>query len=80
MNADDKQAIEKIMAGMKCPKDFKCVNNDFKHLCKAADIGIRDYVECLDRNPLGCWYGVTFNNSRFCKCPIRIYLFRDLGI
>ena len=40
MEQNQKQEIEKIIGGIKCPKDFKCYKSGFENLCKAKDIGI----------------------------------------
>ena len=60
-----KKEIEKIIGGMKCPRDFKCYKSGFKNLCKAKDIGVEGYVECLEDNPAACVFSVPFGHTFF---------------
>jgi len=73
------ETIEEITKHFSCPKDFKCCKSGFENLCKATDIGLRSFLECLEENPLDCPFAVSFGFSYFCQCPLRIYLKRELG-
>lgn len=46
--------VQGIMANMKCQKDFKCHASDFKDLCRAKDLGLNEYVECLQGGARTC--------------------------
>ena len=50
MGRIDKE-LEGIIDGVKCPKDFKCCRSGFKDLCKAQDVGIESFLECLEEEP-----------------------------
>ena len=73
-----KKEIEKIIGGMKCPRDFKCYKSGFKDLSKARDIGVEGYVECLEDNQAACIFSVPFGHTFLCKCPLRIYIAKEL--
>lgn len=73
-----KKEIEKIIGGMKCPRDFKCYKSGFKDLGKAKDIGVEGYVECLEDNSAACVFSVPFGHTFLCKCPLRIYIAKEL--
>ena len=79
MKDKNKREIDKIKAGMHCPAGFVCVNNNFEQLCKIKETGVHDFIECSEENPVTCPFGVMCEDKRFCECPLRIYLFRDLG-
>lgn len=72
------KAIEEIIGEMKCPKYLKCYKLGFKNLCKAQDIGIDTFLECLEENPQDCKFSLSFGFGYFCKCPLRIYIIKEL--
>jgi len=70
--------IEEIISQMKCKKDFQCYKSGFKDLCETKDIGVPDSVRCLSK-PLGdCEYSFAFGDGYFCKCPLRVYITKNL--
>ena len=73
-----KKEIEKIIARFKYPKDFKCYKSGFENLGKARGIGIEGYVECLEKNPEDCVFSLSFGYSFLCKCPLRVYIAKNL--
>ena len=48
MKAEVSKKIEEIMAGMKCPKDFRCADSGFERLCRAEDIGLENHLLCFE--------------------------------
>ena len=52
MKEEDKKKIQEIMSVLKCEKNFKCADSGFEILCKAKDIGVDNYLECLESDPL----------------------------
>ncbi|MBU2622901.1 MAG: hypothetical protein KKD92_11350 [Proteobacteria bacterium] len=78
MKDEDRKKTEEIMAGIQCPKNFKCAESGLDHLCKAEDFGAKDYLDCLEKNPSGCPFAVLFRNSHLCHCPLRVYLSKKL--
>ncbi len=80
MKDEDKQKIEEIIGGMQCPKNFKCAEKGFKHLCRAKHFGIsiEDYLECLEAKPWECSFALAFGKGYFCHCPLRVYLAKKL--
>ena len=79
MEKRHKKEIEEIIGDLKCPKDFKCYRSGFEKLCRARDTGIESYLECLEQNPSDCTFAVAFGSSFYCKCPIRVYLSKNLN-
>jgi hypothetical protein len=78
MKDEDRKKIKKIMAGIQCKKNFACVENGFKNLCKAEDTGIEKVIRCLDEKPSACSFALPFGTVHFCQCQLRIYLSRKL--
>lgn len=71
--------IDGLMAQMGCSKDFQCVESGFRELCKAQDIGLNSYLECLDSNAGNCLFSVLLNNRQLCQCPLRVFLAEHLN-
>jgi hypothetical protein len=73
-----KHEIEEIIAGLKCPKDFICYTSGLKKLCRAKDIGIESFLECLENKPTACSFSFAFGLMHLCQCPLRVYLYKKL--
>ena len=78
MNEEHKKRIEEIIAGMQCPKGFKCADGGFERLCKATDIGLENYLDCLEEKPMQCPFALSFGYRHLCQCPLRVYLAKKL--
>jgi hypothetical protein len=74
MKEEEKRIIEEIMAGMQCPKGFRCAESGFEILCKAKDFGLDRYLECLEPDPQSCSFAIAYGSVFFCQCPLRVYL------
>ena len=70
--------VEELIAGMNCPKAFKCIDSISEDLCKAKDFGLENYLEYLEKNPYACKYALRFGDGYFCYCPLRVYLGKKL--
>lgn len=78
MRDEDRQKIEEIMSGMKCPKNFRCADHGFEMLCKGKDFGVERYIDCLEKDAFKCPFAVSFGGSFLCQCPLRVYLAKKL--
>jgi hypothetical protein len=74
MKKEYKKDVEEIIGKIRCPKDFKCYKSGFNILCRARDIGIESFVECLEKKPDKCNFSLPFGLMHLCECPIRVYL------
>jgi len=77
MEENHRKKIEEIIKGLN-PKDFKCYKLGFGTFCKGKDIGLESFIECLEKNPGECNFSVSFGNGYMCKCPLRIYIAKEL--
>ena len=73
-----KKILKEIIDDIQCPKDFECYKSEFEHLCEIKDIGVDTFLECLDKEANGCTFSVSFGGSYFCRCPLRIYIAKEL--
>jgi hypothetical protein len=78
MEEEVRQQIEKIRAGMECPKGFSCCKSGFGSMCKAKDFGLEEYVDCLSDEPAGCRFAIPFGAGHLCKCRLRVYIAKNL--
>jgi hypothetical protein len=78
MEKDSKKPIEEIIGGMKCPKDFNCYKSGFENLCKAEDIGLERFLECLEEDWQDCHFSFRFGYLTVCECPLRVYIAKTL--
>jgi hypothetical protein len=78
-----RKRIGEIIGEMDCPKHFKCAESGFENLCKASDFGDEHHLECLQEPYPRCEFALHTDSSgkgiRFCRCPLRVYLARELG-
>jgi hypothetical protein len=79
MEQDHQKEIERIIGQLKCPKDFVCYKSEFETLCQVKDIGLKDYLKCLEEDASFCPFSACFGSINFCHCPLRVYIFRKLG-
>jgi hypothetical protein len=78
MEERTRKTIEEIIAGMSCPKDFRCYRSNLSRLCKAKDIGLESFIECLEDKPGYCKFSIRYGYGYFCKCPVRLYIAKKL--
>jgi hypothetical protein len=72
--------LQEIMGGEMCPKDFECYKDAFSNPCQVIEhSGLKDYVQCLKRPPLGCTLSMLFGTLHLCRCPLRVFICKQLG-
>jgi hypothetical protein len=74
MEQNHQKAIEEIMGGVTCPKDFKCYKLGFENLCKAKEVGLETFLECLEEHPQECAFSLDCGDYFYCTCPLRVYI------
>jgi hypothetical protein len=79
MEQEHSRAIEQLISHMECSKAFQCYKSRFEVLCRAEDIGLDTYVKCLEETPGACQFSIPFAGGHFCKCPVRIYISKNMG-
>jgi hypothetical protein len=70
--------VEKAINGLKLPKDCKWFEPGLGFSCKAKDVGLDCYVECLEKNSHRCPFLVSYADSYFCISPARVYVAKEL--
>ena len=80
MEQKHKKRMEEIMRTIECPYDFKCCKSGLTDLGKVKDFGCDLALESLDEKGCMCKFGTLFGRTFFCKCPLRIYIAKELKI
>ncbi|OHB75534.1 MAG: hypothetical protein A2Z25_07480 [Planctomycetes bacterium RBG_16_55_9] len=78
----DRKRIQEIKDQMQCPKGFKCAEGEFEGLCKIRDFGDEQSVQCLEEASPPCPFAGVYDygfQMRFCRCPLRVYVAKNLG-
>lgn len=78
MEEDYKRKIEEIIGSMQCQADFKCYKSELEDVCKAKDIGLKECLDCLEDAPLNCKFSLPFGQAYLCRCPLRVYIVKEL--
>lgn len=72
--------LEKLQSDSECQKLITLGCSDFRNLPKVRKIGGDSLLECLDENPVRCSQALLYGSTYFCRCPVRAYIYRKLGI
>jgi hypothetical protein len=60
-------------------RDWKYDNAECEFSCKAKDIGLDSYVQCLEECSHMCAFSVRYAHSYYCKNRARVYAAKQLG-
>ncbi len=81
MKKDHEKKQKEIMSSLECPKDFECYKQGFENLCIAEDVGVENYIECLEARPHKCSFSTPYGPYGaivYCSCPLRVYICKNL--
>ena len=78
MDEKTKKELKEIIGEMECPKGFRWYQSGLEVLCKARDIGLDEYLECMEVYPKKCPFSFAFGHSHLCQCPLRLYIAKKL--
>ena len=69
--------IEKIIGGLKCPKNFVCVKQELDVLSKVEESSRESLLKCLEGKVKECTFTDSCESKPFCKCPLRAYILKE---
>ena len=78
LDLKSEKGLPEIARDLECLKGFSCYQSGFKDLCKARDIGINTFLECLEKDANECMFSFQLDVSFLCECPLRIYIAKNL--
>ena len=77
MKQNLEEKIKEHIGDLTCPKDFKCCTEGLENLCKARDVGLGTFIECLEDEPHECPFSMRLSGLSYCKCPLRVYIAKN---
>jgi hypothetical protein len=63
-----------------CGPACKCSGRSLEKLCKARDIGMKTFAECLEESPWECSHAIYFGTMWFCCCLPRVQIANGVEI
>jgi hypothetical protein len=66
------QKIEQLLKY--CPEGSKCHKQKVENLCKAEDVGLESFLQCLEKAPFECTSALSYDGSYYCACRPRVYI------
>ena len=72
------QEIEKAANGLDLPQNFEWYKPGLGFTCKARDIGLESYVNCLETHSYLCPFSVFYGYANYCSCTARVYVAKQL--
>jgi hypothetical protein len=79
MDRDLKKELKKIIGEIQCSRELCCMDTGFDRLCKTKDVGLKTYLECLEKEAPTCPFSVPYGSAYYCSCPLRVYIRKNLG-
>jgi hypothetical protein len=76
MDKERKKGTEELSSGYS--EGCTCQKQRIEHLCKARDVGLERFVECLEEDPYECPYSMLLASMHYCKYPLRISIAKQL--
>ena len=73
------QRIE-AMPGVRPLQGCKAYKRELGFTCKAKDVGLDSYVECMETYSFTCPFSVSYAHSYYCRCPARVYMAKKLEL
>jgi hypothetical protein len=70
--------LERIIDGLKCPRDFHCYKSVHNSLDKKTAGDMKSFLFCFKEKLRGCAFSVPSESKSSCKCPLRDYIVREL--
>ena len=74
-----KKKLKELIGDLTCPKGFTCCTEGLENLCKARDVGLETFIECLEDDPYICAFSIRLSGLSYCKCPLRVYIAKTAG-
>ena len=79
MQENYEKEINEIIDGMKCSRDFACYKSELNPCCKVKDVELENHLEIEGEYDSSCKYLVVSNGVPYCRCPLCVYLTKQLG-
>jgi hypothetical protein len=71
--------VVQFMGELKCPKDFQCYKRKYEKLCKTEYFGETKILHCLEEVPQSCTFALSYKDTYYCQCPLRLFIAEEIG-
>jgi hypothetical protein len=65
---------DNVLDGLKLLIECKRYEPGFGFSCKAKDVGLDSFAECLEKDSYRCPFSVAYARTRYCISPARVYI------
>ena len=59
--------------GLRLLTEFERYKPGVGFTCKAQDVGLDTYAECLEEDSHICPFSMSYGDSHYCASPLRVY-------
>jgi hypothetical protein len=66
--------IEEAAYGLELLVECKRYKPGIGVSCKAIDVGLKSYVQCLEKDSNSCPFSFSYGRHYYCTSPARIYI------
>jgi hypothetical protein len=73
-----KREIEKLLED--CPEGCKCLQQGVDNLCYVRDVGLKTFVQCLEKNSSTCFHQIIFGRTYYCSCPACVFIAKGFKV
>ena len=77
-NGRQGERLEALVRETGCNKDLRSLVSKPGEYCDCRDTELKGFLECRHEHPQGCKYMLPFGYGFFCKCPLALYLYREM--
>jgi hypothetical protein len=79
MEQEHVKELKEIIGDLACPGDFKCYAQGLKNLCKAEDVRLETFPECLEEYAYQCPFQIPLVGVSYRRCPLRVYISKKIN-
>ena len=65
--------VEEVSDGLKLLIESDRYRPGVGFSCKAKDVGLDTYAECLEKNSHRCPFSMSYAHAHYCISPVRVY-------
>lgn len=79
MGQPQDERMETLIRDTGCDRDIRALLSRPDDHCRAVDVGFDAFLECHHEQPQLCRFARSFGHAFFCRCPLSLYIRREIG-
>jgi len=72
MGRKPKREVEKLLEN--CPEGCRYRERGINDPCHVRDVGLKTFVQCLEKDPFTCCHHIRFGRTHYCSCPVCVFI------